>query len=90
MLGGGADARVQVGPETVDQNFGGANPYAPAAASLGELNGETYGMPFVLSTPVLYYNASLFAAAGLDPANPPTTWAEFLTVCETINEKGGD
>ncbi|MFR9800870.1 ABC transporter substrate-binding protein [Pseudonocardia sp. RS010] len=78
-----------VGPETVDRNFGGANPYAPAAASLGDLDGTTYGVPFVLSTPVLFYNASLFTAAGLDPANPPATWAEVADAATRIKAATG-
>lgn len=65
-----------VGPDAVRSNFGGSFPYYASVRTLGDLNGKTYGVPFVLSTPVLYYNASLFQQAGLDPANPPTTWAQ--------------
>jgi multiple sugar transport system substrate-binding protein len=35
-----------------------------------------YGVPYVFSTPTLFYNADLFRQAGLDPDKPPTTWAE--------------
>ncbi|MDF0529502.1 ABC transporter substrate-binding protein [Tsukamurella sp. 8F] len=66
-----------VGKKAVQQNFDGEKyPYAPSARGLGDWNGTTYGVPFVFSTPVLYYNATLFQRAGLDPAKPPTTWAE--------------
>ncbi|WP_181783922.1 ABC transporter substrate-binding protein [Pseudonocardia pini] len=78
-----------VGADEVAQTLGGAHPYAPAAASLGELNGKPYGVPFVLSTPVLYYNASLFTAAGLDPANPPATWADVATAAAAIKAATG-
>src|SRR5262249_16484969 len=32
--------------------------------------------PFNASTPILYYNKTLFRSAGLDPEKPPKTWAE--------------
>jgi multiple sugar transport system substrate-binding protein len=78
-----------VGTEAVQQNFGGAHPFAPATTSLGVLDGKTYGVPFVLSTPVLYYNASLFTAAGLDPAKAPTTWAEVADAAARIKAATG-
>jgi multiple sugar transport system substrate-binding protein len=75
--------------DDVAQNFAGPHPYAPAAARLATLEGKTYGVPFVLSTPVLYYNATLFAAAGLDPARPPATWAEVTAAAEQITAATG-
>jgi hypothetical protein len=33
-------------------------------------------VPYVFSTPTLFYNANLFRQAGLDPDKPPATWAE--------------
>lgn len=38
--------------------------------------GELVAMPFNSSTPVLYYNKEAFKKAGLDPNQPPKTWAE--------------
>ena len=54
----------------------GPHPYAPRAAVLGDVNGTTYGIPYVFSTPMLFINADLFRKAGLDPAKLPTTWDE--------------
>lgn len=66
---------VLFGDDAVQANFDGErHAYAPRARTLAEWDGHTYGVPFVFSTPVLYYNASLFTAAGLDPARPPATW----------------
>ncbi|GAA1854442.1 ABC transporter substrate-binding protein [Pseudonocardia ailaonensis] len=78
-----------VGADALNQTFGGTNPYSPAASKLGQLNGKTYGVPFVLSTPVLYYNASIFTAAGLDPAKPPATWAEVAAAAAKIKAATG-
>ncbi|MCM3886804.1 ABC transporter substrate-binding protein [Frankia sp. R82] len=79
-----------VGKDAVQQNFDGAKyPYAPTARTLGDYQGKTYGVPFVFSTPVLYYNATLFQKAGLDPAKPPTTWDEAEADAKAIVAKGG-
>lgn len=41
-----------------------------------DTEGNMLSMPFNSSTPVVYYNKDAFAAAGLDPENPPATWPE--------------
>ncbi|MBL8835495.1 MAG: ABC transporter substrate-binding protein [Alphaproteobacteria bacterium] len=61
----------------------------PAGLRLGMLNGRTYGLAYVFSTPVLFYNANLFRAAGLDPDAPPRTWAEVRTAALRIREATG-
>lgn len=78
-----------VGPAAVQANFGGSYPFASSAKTLGDVGGSTYGLPFVFSTPVLYYNASLFAKAGLNPATPPATWAQFQADALAIKAKTG-
>lgn len=61
----------------------------PAGLKLGELNGKVYGLAYVFSTPVLFYNADLFRAAGLDPDKPPRNWAEVKAAALAIKEKAG-
>ena len=61
----------------------------PAGLKLGEINGKTYGLAFTFSTPVLFYNATLFRAAGLDPDRPPRNWAEIKAAALAIKEKTG-
>jgi multiple sugar transport system substrate-binding protein len=46
-------------------------------------------MPFLMATPVLFYNADLFRAAGLDPAHPPTTIAQVKQAALAIKAKTG-
>jgi multiple sugar transport system substrate-binding protein len=77
-----------IGKPAVQAQFGGAHPYAPTATKLGDYKGETYGIPYVFSTPVLFINASLFRQAGLDPAKPPTTWAEVKQDALAISKIG--
>lgn len=62
-----------VAADELRSNFEG---FSPSGMKLGQLQGKTYGLAFTFSTPVLFYNASLFEQAGLDPASPPTTWEE--------------
>ncbi len=60
---------------------------APNGRKLGVIDGKTYGLAYTFSTPVLFYNADLFKAAGLDPENPPKTWAEVKTSALAITKK---
>ncbi len=62
----------------------------PAAVSLSEVDGELYGVPFALSAPMLYLNADLFRAAGLDPETPPTTWAEVRSAAKALTDSGSE
>lgn len=60
--------------------------FSPNGLELGRLNDQTYGLAFTFSTPVLFYNATLFEAAGLDPEQPPRTWAEVKEYALAISE----
>jgi multiple sugar transport system substrate-binding protein len=39
--------------------------------------GQLYGLPFSGDASVLFYNTALFRDAGLNPADPPRTWAQI-------------
>ncbi|BDZ64077.1 ABC transporter substrate-binding protein [Agromyces mangrovi Wang et al. 2018] len=49
-----------------------------------EDGGEIYSAPMFLQGFPIYYNKAIFAEAGLDPENPPTTWDELADACDTI------
>jgi multiple sugar transport system substrate-binding protein len=68
---------------------GGKYPFSPAALKLAAIDGKTYGAPFTFSTPTLFYNSSLFKAAGLNPSNPPATWAQVKADALQIKQKTG-
>jgi multiple sugar transport system substrate-binding protein len=59
-----------------------------AAPILGTVTweGQQWGMPRAFSSKALWYNKGLFAAAGLDPETPPTTWDELLAAAKAITE----
>lgn len=50
--------------------------------------GELQCMPFNSSTAMLYYNKDMFAAAGLDPDQPPTTFQEVYDMSRQIMDAG--
>ena len=45
-----------------------------------------YGFPWGLSTPILYYNADLFEAAGVDPEEAFATWESFAAACPALQD----
>ncbi|PYM24213.1 MAG: ABC transporter substrate-binding protein [Candidatus Rokuibacteriota bacterium] len=57
--------------------------------ALGVLGGTLHGIPFGVSTPVMYYNADLFKAAGLNADQPPQTWDELQRQGAIIRQKTG-
>jgi multiple sugar transport system substrate-binding protein len=61
----------------------------PAALAAGKVDGKLVAMPFAISTPTMFVNAKLFQAAGLDPANPPRTWADVKTAALAIKARTG-
>lgn len=48
--------------------------FFPVLWAYGDWEGARYGLPWNLSMPVLFYNASIFRSLGL---TPPTTWEAF-------------
>lgn len=63
---------------------------SPAHLSLATYQGKVYGLPLTADVSVLYYNTDLFKRAGLDPATPPTTWAQIEADAKKIRALGKD
>jgi ABC-type glycerol-3-phosphate transport system substrate-binding protein len=51
-------------------------------------NGKVYGIPTKNYSMGLVYNKTLFQQAGLDPKNPPKTWAEVREAAKKISALG--
>ena len=51
-------------------------------------SGEQVGIPYSLSSPVMFYNVDLFREAGL-PEEGPQTWEQVYEYSQIINEKTG-
>jgi multiple sugar transport system substrate-binding protein len=56
---------------------------------LTNFGGENVGIAYSLSNPVMYYNADMFVAAGLDPDAPPTTFEGWLEIAPALSEANG-
>ncbi|MCR4589535.1 MAG: extracellular solute-binding protein [Lachnospiraceae bacterium] len=64
-----------------------ADAYSPFSAEQTGVGGVNYGMTYYDTTTDYYmvYNKKLFEAAG---ATVPTTWDEFISVCEKLSASG--
>lgn len=60
--------------------------YQPAMLSVGRQRNALYGIPFAVSTPVLYVNADLVRKAGGDMDNFPKTWEEIVALGKKIDD----
>ncbi|CAN5264733.1 ABC transporter substrate-binding protein [soil metagenome] len=77
------------GADAIAAEFGGDHPYSAPVTKLAVVGNHTYGVPWTLSTPVLFYNPTLFEKAGLDPAIPPATWADVAKDAAAIKAATG-
>jgi len=63
--------------------------YLPAVTGYyADLAGNLLSFPFNSSTPILYYNKTMFRDAGLDPETPPKTWPELGAAAKSLREHG--
>lgn len=87
-------AAEQLGAQPLEDIAGGelaahAEGFIPSGLALGEVDGKTYGLAYVFSTPIMFINRNLFQQAGLDPNQPPRTWEEVKAAGKAIAEKTG-
>ncbi|WP_066190303.1 ABC transporter substrate-binding protein [Gracilibacillus timonensis] len=59
------------------------------ALQLGVIDEKMYGLAFTFSTPIVFINGGLFEEAGLDPNDPPETWADIKDYALQIKEATG-
>lgn len=71
---------------TSDEDKAWLNGFYPALMANGQIEGQTWGIPFQRSTIVAYYNKDLFREAGLDPEAPPTTWDEMIAMGKALTK----
>jgi ABC-type glycerol-3-phosphate transport system substrate-binding protein len=63
--------------------------YPKKILDIGTVKGKLVYLPQALDPMVIFYRKDIFQQAGLEPENPPETWAEFLNACKTIYTKTG-
>lgn len=62
---------------------------SPSHTRLAMYQGKQYALPFSAESSMLLYNKSLFKKAGLNPDQPPKTWAELEADAKKITALGG-
>lgn len=78
---------VPVGDLAAAENFDWSD-YIDATLNYYTVEGKLYSMPFNSSTPILFYNKTLFEKAGLDPNTPPDTWNQVREMGQKIMDSG--
>jgi len=86
--GGGLREQVDAGlvMDITDAAAGFDSEFNGAAASMMEIDGRMYGVPFDLGIVGVWYNKALFEEAGID--GPPATWDEMLEDVQTLKDAG--
>ena len=79
---------VLYGRDAVDSHFEAGIPMHESVRDFGVLGDHIYGVPYVLSTPMFFYNATGLAEAGID-APDLTTWDSVAEVARAVTEKTG-
>jgi sn-glycerol 3-phosphate transport system substrate-binding protein len=62
--------------------------FLPKAIGYYTTQGVLRSMPYGVSSPILFYNKTIFTQAGLDPDKPPTTLAEIKADSQKIVASG--
>lgn len=80
------DALVQLDRFAADAKTGlDLKGFIPGLLADGYYKGKLYALPFMRSTPLLYFNRDMFAEAGL-PDRAPDTWDEFREFCRKMTK----
>ncbi|AEV87723.1 ABC transporter substrate-binding protein [Actinoplanes sp. SE50] len=75
---------MDITPYLTDENVPTWKDVDPALKQVFTDGGKTYALPIKNYSMGLVYNTVLFKKAGLDPANPPKTWAEVRAAAKKI------
>ena len=63
--------------------------YGETMIALGKVGDAVYGIPFSISTPVLYINDDLVKKVGGNPDKFPKTWPDIMGIGKKISGLGG-
>jgi sn-glycerol 3-phosphate transport system substrate-binding protein len=74
---------------TSDEDKAWVDGFMPAYLASAQVEGHLWSVPFQRSTAVMYYNKEAYAAAGLDPEQPPRTWDEMVEHGKALTLRDG-
>jgi multiple sugar transport system substrate-binding protein len=77
---------ISLDPFLADAGGGAKLGYGDSMLRLGALKGKHYGVPFAVSTPVIYVNLDLLKQAEVDPKDFPRTWDEIVALGKRLND----
>jgi sn-glycerol 3-phosphate transport system substrate-binding protein len=83
------DETIPLDPLLGDSPAAFMDRFWPALRTNAMDGGHVYGVPFHNSTPLLYYSVDAFKEAGLDPDQPPKTWAEWVAAAQKLTKRDG-
>ncbi len=81
---------------SMDEIDGGADTkkwldgFYPAFMANSIAENKTWSVPFQRSTSVAFYNKDVFKEVGLDPDNPPKTWAQLIEAGKKLTKRQGE
>lgn len=85
-----ANLSAVVGTDELAEQFGGEYPYNARAKVLADIDGATYGIPYVFSTPVFWINETLLQEAGIDPTTMDiSTWDSVAELAKQVTAHTG-
>ncbi len=67
-----------------DPRWGAASDYYPEMMRLCNFNGVQYGVPFAISTPIMYANHTLLEKAGVDLSKPFRNWKDVIEAAKKV------
>ena len=91
LSGGGGSAIQALAKQGVladlsDQPW--AKTFPDSLRPIADYEGKTYGLFTSAGAIPTYYNKAVLNDVGVDEAGLPTTWSEFLALCEQLKKKG--
>lgn len=75
----------------LDDTIQDRDDYTKAAIDYVSWDGKLWAIPYRMESRAVVFNKGDFTAVGLDPANPPQTWDQFVDAATklTVNGKSG-
>lgn len=84
------DSKAVVPAQTwIDKEKFDMSGYEPNILAYYTVDNKLYSVPFNTSTPILYYNKTMFKEAGLDPEKPPVTFEDVTAAAQKLTVKDG-
>ncbi len=72
--------------DAAPQTAGDLSDYYPGILSVNQVDGGTYGLPWIAQPVVVYYNRALLEAAGLEEPTADWNWDQFMDYARTLTQ----